>query len=220
MRREKDAPRRLGEKELRRLSRRELLKLAPLAAIGAFAWPGANERLVRRGLAFSDRISEAFFDPARRAPTFDDLALTPLERFPVNSYSNYDPASDPAAHAGSWTLTVGGMVARPGEYTLEQIRSLPKQAQNARHLCIEGWDVIGNFGGARLADFLRMVGADHRARFLHVACLDDYYSSYDLASCLHPQTLLCYEMYGRPLEAGHGAPLRIHMPVKLGYLSA
>ena len=61
---------------------------------------------------------------------------------------------------------------------------------------------IGTFGGARLADLLTLVGADTRARFVEVGCLDDYYSSLDMASCLHPQTLACYEMYGRPLTAG------------------
>ncbi len=67
---------------------------------------------------------------------------------------------------------------------------------------------------------LQLVGADPAARFVEVACLDDYYSSYDVESCLHPQTLLCWEMYGQPLTAEHGAPLRLHMPVKLGYKSA
>lgn len=113
-----------------------------------------------------------------------------------------------------------GLVSRPGEYTLEQIAALPKVVQNVRHICIEGWDVIGSFGGARMADLLRLAGADESARFVEVGCLDDYYSSFDMASCLHPQTLACYEMYGRPLDAGHGAPLRVHMPIKLGYKSS
>jgi DMSO/TMAO reductase YedYZ molybdopterin-dependent catalytic subunit len=150
------------------------------------------------------------------AQTFDEHELTPIEQFPINSYSDYNPEND----LESWTLIVEGMVARPGQYTLEQIKTLPKQSQNVKHICIEGWDVIGNFAGARLSDFLQMVGADPAARFVEIACLDDYYSSYDIESCLHPQSLLCWEMYGQPLTPGHGAPLRLHMPVKLGYKSA
>jgi DMSO/TMAO reductase YedYZ molybdopterin-dependent catalytic subunit len=61
--------------------------------------------------------------------------------------------------------------------------------QNVRHICLEGWDVIGTFGGARMADLLTMVGADPDARFVEIGCMDDYYSSLDMASCLHPQTL-------------------------------
>jgi DMSO/TMAO reductase YedYZ molybdopterin-dependent catalytic subunit len=206
----------LSRKALRRMNRRELLKLTPIMALGAFAIPGINEKIVKRGLELSDRAAEKFYSDRRLAQTFSDRSLTPLEKFPINSYSEYAPENDLA----NWKLIVEGMVERPGEYTLDQIKSLPKQTQNVRHLCIEGWEVIGNFGGARLSDFLKLVGADEGARFIEVACLDDYYSSYDLASCLHPQTLLCYEMYGQPLTAGHGAPLRVQMPVKLGYKSA
>jgi DMSO/TMAO reductase YedYZ molybdopterin-dependent catalytic subunit len=37
-----------------------------------------------------------------------------------------------------------------------------------------------------------------------------------MASALHPQTLLCYEMGGQPLTPDHGAPLRLVIPVKYG----
>jgi DMSO/TMAO reductase YedYZ molybdopterin-dependent catalytic subunit len=143
--------------------------------------------------------------------------VTPFERFPINRYVEFEPTPTDLA---AWRLSVEGQVSKPGDYTLEQIMSLPKVVQNVRHICIEGWDVIGKFGGARMADLLAMVGADPRARFVEVGCLDDYYSSLDMASCLHPQTLACYEMYGQPLTAGHGAPLRLHVPVKLGYKSS
>ena len=43
-----------------------------------------------------------------------------------------------------------------------------------------------------------------------------YYVGLDMASALHPQTLLCYEMGGAPLLPAHGAPLRLVIPVKYG----
>ena len=104
--------------------------------------------------------------------------------------------------------------------TLDQIRALPKVTQNTRHVCVEGWDVIGSFGGVRISDFLASVGADATARFLAFECADDYYESLDMATALHPNSLLCYEMYGKPLDRGHGAPLRLSLPTKLGYKSA
>lgn len=121
---------------------------------------------------------------------------------------------------GHWQLEVSGLVAKPGKYTLAQIQALPKVTQNTRHCCVEGWDVIGKFGGARLGDFLTAVGADSAARFVLVTCADDYYESIEMACARHPQTLLCYEMYDQPLDAGHGAPLRLQMPTKLGYKQA
>jgi DMSO/TMAO reductase YedYZ molybdopterin-dependent catalytic subunit len=85
---------------------------------------------------------------------------------------------------------------------------------------VEGWDVIGRFGGVRLSDFLKSVGADLSARFLTVECADDYYETLDMATALHPQTLLCYEMYDQPLTREHGAPLRLTIPTKVGYKQA
>jgi DMSO/TMAO reductase YedYZ molybdopterin-dependent catalytic subunit len=85
---------------------------------------------------------------------------------------------------------------------------------------VEGWDVIGRFGGARLSDYLNMIGADLSARFVMVECADDYYESLDMATALHPQTLLCYEMYDEPLTRAHGAPLRLQIPTKVGYKQA
>jgi len=111
-------------------------------------------------------------------------------------------------------------VNRAGRYSLDQIRALPKITQNTRHVCVEGWDAIGRFGGSRLVDFLDLVGADPRARFLTVTCADDYYESLDMATARQPQSLLCYEMYDRPLDRGHGAPLRLQLPTKLGYKQA
>lgn len=65
-----------------------------------------------------------------------------------------------------------------------------------------------------------MIGANASARFIEVECADDYYTSIDVESALQPQSLLCYEMYGKPLDAGHGAPLRLQMPSKFGYKQA
>lgn len=206
----------MNERDFKRLSRRELLKLAPLAAAGALLLEPVRQRFIRGGLRFTDRISEAHPGARRLAETFRDSEVVPIERFPYNYYDVLDPEVD----LGSWTLTVEGEVSRPGEYTLEQIKSLPKISQNTRHICVEGWDVVGSFGGARVSDFLKMVGAHESARFIEVECADDYYSSIDMESVGHPQSLVCYEMYDKPLDAGHGAPLRLQIPVKLGYKQA
>ena len=206
----------LTQSEWRKLNRRELLKLTPIVLAGAFVIPGLRTPLLRGGVALSDWASGLLFNKARLAPTFAPSAVIPFEKFPYNGYDVLDPNVD----LDNWTLTVEGKVRRSGEYTLAQIRDLPKITQNVRHVCVEGWDAIGSFGGVRISDFLRLVGADSRARFLEVACADDYYESVDMDTAMHPQSLLCYEMYGKPLDRGHGAPLRLHLPTKLGYKHA
>jgi DMSO/TMAO reductase YedYZ molybdopterin-dependent catalytic subunit len=207
---------RTDERKFRQLSRREVLKLAPVLALGAFAIPRLQESLLKAGVGFSDWASGKGFRHSHLAPTFADSSVTPFDKFPINGYDVDDPEVD----LENWTLTVGGAVQKPGEYTLEQIKALPRVRQNVRHVCVEGWDVIGSYTGVRLDDFLKLIGADPRARFLQVECADDYYESMDMASATHPQTLLCYEMYDRPLTREHGAPLRLNVPTKGGYKQA
>jgi DMSO/TMAO reductase YedYZ molybdopterin-dependent catalytic subunit len=200
------------------LSRRELLKLSPLLLLaGCDASPGERtESFLRTVQRFNDWVQSKVFDPAKLAPEYADVEVTPEEGFRVNGKD----ADDPDIDVENWTLTVEGRVSKPGSYTLEQIMTLPKRVMNTRHCCVEGWSMIPRWGGTPLQEFLRFVGADPRAQYLAVQCGDEYYTSYDMPSALHPQTLLCYEAYGKPLTISHGAPVRIVMPTKLGYKSA
>jgi DMSO/TMAO reductase YedYZ molybdopterin-dependent catalytic subunit len=207
---------RIDDRTFKLVSRRELLKLTPVVALGAFAIPALQRPLLKAGLGFSDWASAKLFRSGHLAPTFADSDLTPFKKFPINDYDVDDPGVD----FDRWTLTVAGAVQKPGDYTLAQIQALPKFTQNTRHVCVEGWDVIGSFGGVRLSDFFKTIGADMTARFVSVECADDYYESLDMETALHPQTLLCYEMYGQPLTREHGAPLRLTIPTKVGYKQA
>lgn len=206
----------IGEKKAKKIRRRELLKLSPVLLLGAFAVPSFQETLLKEGLAFHDWASAKLFRRNHLAKTFPDADVVPFEHFPVNTYD----ADDPGIDFDAWKLKVTGDVARPGEYTLAQILALPRQRQNTRHICVEGWDVIGRFGGARISDFLNLAGANPRARFLYVECADDYYTAIDMETARHEQSLLCYEMYDRPLTREHGAPLRLSIPTKIGYKQA
>src|SRR5208283_4509164 len=207
---------RTDSRKFKTISRRELLKLAPVVALGAFAIPQLQKPLLKGGLGFSDWASARLFRSGHLAPTFAESDLTPFDKFPINDYDVDDPQVD----FDKWTLAVTGAVQKPGDSTLAQIQALPKFTQNTRHVCVEGWDVVGRFGGVRLSDFLKMIGADPTARFVTVECADDYYESLDMVTAVHPQSLLCYEMYGRPLTREHGAPLRLSIPTKIGYKQA
>jgi DMSO/TMAO reductase YedYZ molybdopterin-dependent catalytic subunit len=207
---------RIDERRFAKMSRRELLKVVPVLALGAFAVPSFQDAMLKKGLGFSDWLSARLFQRGHLAPTFEDAEVTPFDNFPINGYD----VEDPGVIFENWTLTVSGAVQKAGDYRLAQIQALPRMRQNTRHVCVEGWDVIGRFGGARLSDFLSMIGADTSARFLSVGCADDYYESLDMATALHPQTLLCYEMYDQPLTRKHGAPLRLNIPTKVGYKQA
>src|SRR5262245_27344633 len=106
-------------------TRRELLKMAPLAAAGLLLHDGARRQVIGRVLDLSDRASELLFRRTHLAPTFADREVTPLDRFPLNSYLVDDPEVD----LDAWRLEVSGLVRKPGEYSLDEIRALPKIVQ-------------------------------------------------------------------------------------------
>lgn len=206
----------IGDRPPRHVTRRELLKLSPLLVLGAVAVPSWTEGLLKAGVRWSDAASDLLFRRGHLARSYSDADVVPFDQFPYNGYDVFEPEID----FDHWALEVTGAVSKPGSYTLDQIRALPKVTQNTRHICVEGWDVVGRFGGARISDFLTMVGARPGSRFLTVTCADRYDESLDMATALQPQSLLCYEMYDKPLDRGHGAPLRMQLPTKLGYKQA
>lgn len=174
------------------------------------------ESLLHAFQKFNDWVQAKVFDQNTLAPEYSDGDVTPEEGFRVNDYDTDEPDID----TENWKLIVDGLVSKPGEYTLQQIMSLPKQTKNLRHCCVEGWSMIPKWGGVRMRDFMQIVGADMNAKFVSVECGDEYTTSWDMPSVLHAQTLLAYEAYGKPLTLEHGAPVRIVMPTKLGYKSA
>ena len=200
------------------LSRRDLLKLSPLILLAGcdVSAGGGTESFLHSFQKFNNWVQAKVFDSGKLAPEYSDADVTPEDGFRVNGKD----ADDPDIDLEKWTLRVEGMVRKPDSYTLDQIKTLPKRHMNSRHCCVEGWSMIPRWAGTPMKTFLEMVGADPTARYLNVQCEDEYYTSYDMPSALHPQTLLCYEAYGKPLTVSHGAPVRIVMPTKLGYKSA
>jgi DMSO/TMAO reductase YedYZ molybdopterin-dependent catalytic subunit len=91
------------------------------------------------------------------------------------------------------------------------------ESQITRHICVEGWSAIGQWGGVRFSEFLRRVGADTTAKYIGFKCADDYYQSIDMATALHPQTLLALTYAGQTLPRKYGFPMKLRLPTKLGY---
>lgn len=104
--------------------------------------------------------------------------------------------------------------------TLEQLRQLPQETQITRLICIEGWSAIGQWRGIPLHLFLQHIGADLNARYVGFKCADRYYSSIDMATALHPQTILALEFGDQTLPPDYGYPLRLRVPTKLGFKNA
>lgn len=162
---------------------------------------------------FNDRVQAAIFDPNALAPTYPDSMIT--RPFPFNAFYGEDEIRK--VDGAAWKMEVGGLVGDKTPWTLARLGALPMASQVTRHICVEGWSAIGKWGGVPFAEFLRRVGADLSAKYIDFRCADDYHTSIDMATALHPQTLLALTWDGETLPAKYGFPVKLRMPTKLGY---
>ncbi len=122
-------------------------------------------------------------------------------------------------------LVVDGLVERPQRFSLAELRAIGNVTQTTRHDCVEGWSAIGKWRGTTLGSVLAMVKPKAEARYCVFHCFDQddsgtaFYGSIDLAAASHPQTLLALDLNDKPLDADHGAPVRLRIPIQLGYKS-
>jgi len=162
---------------------------------------------------WNEKAEGWMFSPTRLAPELPEDDETDEEDFPKYFISSTTPIA-PA----NWTLKIGGLVQNPMILTLAQLQALPPTAMRVRHHCVEGWSAVAAWRGVRLNEIARLAEVDPRVRYVEFRSFDkNYYSGWDLASAMHPQTLLAYGMNGHTLGPDHGAPLRLYSAVKLGY---
>lgn len=162
---------------------------------------------------WNDRVQALLFRSHKLAPTYAASQIT--HPFPFNAF--YDEFNAPDIDGSDWKLEVSGLVSDKRSWTLERLRALPQADQITRHICIEGWSAIGKWGGVRFADFLLHAGADTTAKYVAFHCADNYWTSIDMPTALHPQTLLTLTYDGGILPAKYGFPMKLRIPTKLGY---
>ncbi len=216
-------------------SRRAFLVTGALGAAGFFGWRWlANAPAVdgiaaplRKVLDFNARLTNAYYKNTRLAPEF---AKSRAQKIRFNGAVGLGAEFDPLA----WRLHVQGYgpAAVPQQFSIAQLKALPRTEMTTEFKCVEGWSTIVSWAGVRLSDFLARYPLATRsgrpiadpsqpppdaARYVGMQTPDRaYYVGLEMESALHPQTLLCYELNGEPLSLQHGAPLRLVTPLKYG----
>jgi DMSO/TMAO reductase YedYZ molybdopterin-dependent catalytic subunit len=163
--------------------------------------------------AWNDRVQGALFDPTKLAPTYPKSMVLKPPKF--NAY--FDITALKPVDGPSWRLELAGLIADKRPWSAAQLEQLPRTDMVIRHICVEGWDYIGEWSGPTLRSFLERVGADLTAKYVAFKTADDYPSSIDMATALHPQTLLATRYAGETLADPFGFPVRLRMATKLGY---
>jgi DMSO/TMAO reductase YedYZ molybdopterin-dependent catalytic subunit len=173
----------------------------------------AVQTVLRAVSDFNDGVQAMLFNPNKLAPTYSADQVVKPPRF--NAY--YEIEDVKPVDGASWKLELAGLVDSKAPWTAEQIYKLPEQEIIVRHICVEGWDYIGQWSGPSLSDFLKRIGADTRAKYVWFKCAEGYTNTIDMPTALHPQTQMTFKFDNKILPRAYGFPMKIRMPTKLGY---
>src|ERR1700704_6174472 len=211
----KDQPRAQIAQLERRLFLRQGLSLGAVALLSGCDVTQAEsvQKVLSKMSRWNDRVQSWLFDPQRLAPEFPESAIT--MPFPFNAFYGMDEV--PRVDAASYKLEISGLVREKRSWTLPELYALPQTSQITRHICVEGWSAIGKWSGVRFSEFLARIGADTSAKYIGFKCADDYYTSIDMATALHPQTLLTFRFADEILPPKYGFPMKLRIPTKLGF---
>jgi len=179
-----------------------------------------REEFLNRALTFDDDVAEALYSPRRSVRTYSRSQVTPLR-------TNYKGVVPPPDYIPGWSLSVSGLASGRTERLViaDLLSAFDRHDQVTRLCCVEGWSAVAWWSGLRFSDFLRAYPPAEGASWAKLESAvdldgrgnpDPYYVSIDLPTARHPQTLLATHLSGHPLNAAHGAPLRLVAPMKLG----
>jgi DMSO/TMAO reductase YedYZ molybdopterin-dependent catalytic subunit len=197
------------------LSRRQFIKISGLSGmsslLGGCGTPLFEDIVGKASEPLNQKVEALIFNQQKPVPEFSYSQIEP-EALLINSF-RYTPIID----KDKYRLIINGEVNNPLSLSLAEIQSLPLTSMIIRHVCVEGWAAIVQWGGVRLQEIVALAQPKANVRYVYFQSADGYYSSWDIASSLHPQTLLAYQKNGETLPVENGAPLRLASPIKLGY---
>jgi DMSO/TMAO reductase YedYZ molybdopterin-dependent catalytic subunit len=199
----------------RRLFLKQGLSLGALTLLtGCDVTDTTGVQRVLNGISeWNDRTQAAIFNPRRLMPTYPESQA--VKDFRYNAY--YGQSQIPQIDGAAYKLGLSGLIDNRKPWTLPELHALPQESQVTRHVCVEGWSMIGKWTGVPFRTFLQRIGADLSARYVGFECADGYYSSIDMASALHPQTFLTFKISDEILAPKYGYPLKLRIPTKLGF---
>jgi len=223
-------------------ARRQWLQLmaSGVAGAGLATWAG------REALAQTAGPGKLAKLPGARSAVAGAMSMDKLSRYAdATGYNNFyefgTEKSDPAQYASSlrprpWTVTVEGEVGKPGSFDLDQLLKLsPMEERVYRLRCVEGWSMVIPWVGYSLAELIKKVEPNSRAKYIEFISLADraqmpglrsgvldwpYTEGLRIDEAMHPLSLLAFGMYGEVLPNQNGAPLRLVLPWKYGFKSA
>jgi sulfoxide reductase catalytic subunit YedY len=223
--------------------RRQWLRLMASGAAGTALATWAGREAFAQTAAGGGKLAKL---PGARSTVAGSLVMDkPTSYQDASSYNNFyefgTDKADPARTAGSlktkpWTVSVEGEVGKPGVFDLDSLLKLsPMEERIYRLRCVEGWSMVIPWVGYSLAELIKKVEPNSKAKFVEFTTLADkaqmpglrggsldwpYVEGLRIDEAMHPLTLLAFGMYGEVLPNQNGAPVRLVVPWKYGFKSA
>lgn len=211
----------ISEKKLRKKTIISFSVFIVMMALAVIGWKWLNKqpedngtpKPIRKVLNYNEILFSNFFRKNNLTKTYPVSAA--VKKVRVNGSEGMSAGFD----ASAWKLKVA---RAPGDtllITLDEIKALPKTEIVFDFKCIEGWSQITHWGGVKFSDFAKKYNLASQTQMNYVGLITPdkgYYVGIDMPAIMHPQTLLCYEMNGKPLPMNQGYPLRLIIPVKYG----
>jgi methionine sulfoxide reductase catalytic subunit len=203
---------------------------AATMALMILAWVAATPYTLRHPRVVQ-RVGFALIGPTQRLFEHLDAAPGAYGEEDISPYFWHNgayPVSDEykALFDGGFAdyrLHIGGLVQKPVELDLAQLRALPHHEQITQHFCIQGWSGVAKWGGVAMGTILDLVEPMPEAKWVAFYSLGDgpdkglYYDVHPIEQMRYRLTMLAYDMNDEPLSYGHGAPLRLRNEVQLGF---
>jgi hypothetical protein len=210
------------DKEIKTRTLRSFFIFFLLIAAAVFGWKWLNRQPEDNGIPTPLRavlntneslFTQVIFDESNLSKTYPAAVAEPKVRV------NGDYGMGDNFDAAKWKLQVVRSTGDTLLLTLDEIKALPKTDIIFDFKCIEGWSQVTHWAGVRFTDFVKHFNLSDEAAMQYAGLITpdrEYYVGIDRKSMLHPQTILCYEMNGKPLPMNQGYPLRLIIPVKYG----
>ncbi len=212
--------------------------IALLFVAAVYVWASwyslRHKRQIQHGLgAAVDPVRKALLHKVTSRQDYKESDLSPY--FWVNGRPPEEAEFKKLAAKSfkDWRLEIGGLVVSPLHLSLDDLHKLPKQTQVTKHNCIQGWSGVAEWAGVSMNEILQLCGALPDAKYAVFTSYQrgkqsypygnqeqknrPFYEVIDMELAKHPQTILAYEMNGKPLPLEHGAPLRLRVETELGY---
>jgi sulfoxide reductase catalytic subunit YedY len=193
---------------------------------------------------FTETPGEDFCQSAQVGAVTDELGnfLTSCDSATnYNNFYEFTTSKAVARLAGDfrtspWTVTVGGLVNKPGTFDIDDLqRKFQPEERVYRLRCVETWAMVIPWIGFPLAKLLSEVEPTSQAKYVRFETLYDpeqmpgqksgryswpYVEGLRLDEAMSDLTLLATGMYGKPfLPPQNGAPVRLVVPWKYGFKS-